>query len=306
MASGSGIKVVFGAIAANLIIGISKFAVFSISGSAAMLAEGIHSMVDSLNGVLLYVGIKKSKIKPSKQYPFGKGKEVYFWSFIVSMLVFLFGGVIAIYEGIHHVIEPVHHKGSFMWNYIVLIIAFIVEGASLLYGIKSFKKERKGKSFIKALRESKDASTIAVILEESAALMGIVIAIVGTFITQLTNNSLVDGITSITIGALLFAVAFFLAKETKGLLIGEGVNQDVEDNIKTIIMESNSVISILDFRTMYLSNTDLLIATHVDLKNNISSGSWEILSKEIEEKIRTKYPEVSYCYIAPIDYVATV
>lgn len=306
MASGSGIKVVFGAIAANLVIGISKFVVFSISGSAAMLAEGIHSMVDSLNGVLLYVGIKKSKIKPSKQFPFGKGKEVYFWSFIVSMLVFLFGGVIAIYEGIHHVIEPVNHKGSFLWNYIVLMIAFIVEGASLLYGIKAFKKESEGKNFIAALRESKDASTIAVILEESAALMGIVIAILGTLITQLTNNPLVDGITSITIGALLLGVAFFLAKETKGLLIGEGVDEEMENEIKSIIIDSKSVLSILDFRTMYLSNTDLLIATHVDLKNNITSGTWEILSKEIEEKIRKKFPEVSYCYIAPIDYIATI
>lgn len=166
------------------------------------------------------------------------------------MLVFLFGGVIAVYEGIHHVLEPIAHKGSYLWNYVVLMIAFIVEGASLVYGIKSFKKESDGKNFIKALRDSKDASTIAVILEESAAMLGIVVAIIGTFLTQITNNMLIDGITSITIGVLLFSVAFFLAKETKGLLIGEGVNEEMEKTIKQIIIESGKVLNILDFRTI--------------------------------------------------------
>jgi cation diffusion facilitator family transporter len=215
MAGGSNLAI-YGAIGANSLIAISKFTASFFTGSSAMLAEGIHSLVDTGNGLLLLLGIKRSQQEPDDLHPFGYGKEVYFWSFVVSILIFALGGGFAIYEGIHALQDPQVIEDP-TWNYVVLGAAIAFESVALYLALKTFNKSRaKNTNLIRSIVKSKDAATFAVIIEDTAAVAGLLVALLGIFLSQELNNPYMDGAASIVIGTILLAVATFLARESKG------------------------------------------------------------------------------------------
>lgn len=292
---------IFGAITANTLIAISKFVAASFTGSSAMMAEGIHSLVDTGNGLLLLLGIKKSKQKPDALHPFGYGKEVYFWSFVVSVLIFALGGGFAIYEGIHALMDP-HPIDDPSWSYWVLTAAIAFEGTALYIALKAFYKSRKNKrNLIRDIIKSKDAATFAVIIEDTAALMGLLIALIGVFLTQQFDNPYIDGGASVLIGLLLLSVATFLARESKGLLLGESASPETLAGIEKILKENDKVIDWNLPQTMHFGPASVLLVIEIDLIDNLSLDQAEQTMKKIKTEIKEKHPIVSRVYLETKD-----
>jgi len=306
MAAGGSKIAIYGAIVANFCIAIAKFVAASFTGSSAMMSEGIHSLIDTSNGMLLLLGIKKSKKKPNKKHPFGYGKEVYFWSFIVAIFIFSLGGGIAIYEGIHHLIEPADVKPEHVkWSYGVLIFAILFDGASLLIAYKQWKKAYP-EAKLTRLAESKDAATFAILLEDSAAVIGLIIALIGVMLTHYTGNSRFDAGASIVIGVVLTGVAYFLARETKGLLIGESVLPKDMDGIKSVLDQYKEIEQYGNIHTMHLSPDEILLAMDVNFIDDLRVGDLEVIVSEIKEKIRAKNPYFKFIFIEADNYTGTI
>jgi len=293
---------IYGAIAANVLISTMKFIAAFFTGSSAMLSEGIHSVIDSTNGMLLLYGLKKSKQKPDEKHPFGYGQEIYFWAFVVAIFIFSLGGGIAIYEGIHHVMDP-HMPDPTMikWSYGVLIGSILFEGTSFMIAMKHFRKTNPT-GFISSIKETKDATTFAIIIEESAAIAGLVIALLGVFLTQYTENPIWDGAASIAIGVLLASVAIFMAKETKGLLIGESALKKDLDIINQVLVDYSDVITGYEnVSTMHLGPHDILLAMEVSFNDHLTVTDVERLVNEIEIKIKKKNPHFTKIFIESKD-----
>ena len=213
---------IFAAIAGNLAIAATKLIAAFFTGSSAMLSEGIHSLVDTGNGGLLLLGLRKSQKPADANHPFGHGKELYFWSLVVAILIFALGGGMSVYEGVTHLSHAQLHDPT--WNYVVLGFAIVFESFSFYFAYKAFRKEMSGQGVFKTIRASKDPTTFTVLFEDTAALLGLVVAFLGIFLGHQLNNPYLDGVASIVIGVILAVVAGFLAFESKGLLIGEGVD----------------------------------------------------------------------------------
>jgi len=296
MAGNSNIAI-YGAIGANFLIAISKFTASFFTGSSAMLAEGIHSLVDTGNGGLLLLGIKRSKQKPTELHPFGYGKEVYFWSFVVSVLIFALGGGFAIYEGIHAVQDP-HVIEDPTWNYVVLSAAIVFEGIALYLALKAFNKSRsKSKNLISSIVHSKDAATFAVIIEDTAAVVGLVVALIGVALSQWLQNPYIDGIASIAIGVILLSVATFLAKESKGLLLGESARPEIIKNVEEIIAQQDYIIDAGIPQTMHFGPDSILLIVEVDLQNDLKLNDAEQKIDALREQIKSEIPKISKVYI---------
>jgi cation diffusion facilitator family transporter len=292
---------IYGAIFANLGIAIMKWVAAFYTGSAAMISEGIHSFVDSFNGILLLYGIKRSQQKPDARHPFGYGKEVYFWAFVVAVFIFALGGGIAIYEGINHVMHPhAPEPGTMIWSYSVLIGAMVLESISFWLAFREFRKTMNG-GIIKSLRESKDAATFAVLLEDSAALVGLVIALIGITLADYYENPIIDGVTSICIGVLLALVAVFLARETKGLLLGESATDANVADIDAILVKRPSVMKWGEIRTMHLGPNTVLLALNIDFANQLDVHTVETEIQAIEQEIMALHPHISKIYIETTD-----
>ncbi len=298
MSEGKSNIAIYGAIAANILIAISKFVASFFTGSSAMLAEGIHSMVDTGNGLLLLMGIKKSKQKPDKLHPFGYGKEVYFWSFVVSILIFSLGGGFAIYEGIHSLQNPEPFE-SVTWNYVVLGAAILFEGTSLIIAIRSFNKarKRKSKNLVKNMIRSKDPTSFAVIVEDSAAVAGLLVALAGVYIVQTTHLLYVDGVASIVIGAILLLVATFLARESKGLLIGESAHPEVIETVEKILKENEQVKDFSMPQTMHMGPHKVLLIVEIDLADELELVKAEDVINDLRKKIMEKEPTIREVFI---------
>lgn len=298
MATGGSTLSVIGAIIANLLIAVLKFIAASFTGSSAMLSEGIHSLIDTTNGLLLLLGIKRSKKGASEIHPFGQGKEIYFWSFIVAILIFAFGGGVAVYEGIEHLKHPVKelNNANVIWNYAVIIGAMLFEGSSLIYAMKQFRKKYPT-GFTSALEQSKDAASMAVIIEDSAAMIGLSIALIGVTLTHFTQNPVYDAISSVAIGVLLFAVAGFLAKETQDLLIGESISKQDLQMIRDILKSYKQLEFFGNIKSMHLGPDEVLLALEVNFKDNISLHELERTIADIKDKIRKIDPKFKYIYI---------
>ena len=287
---------IYGAITANVLIAISKFIAAAFTGSSAMLAEGIHSAVDTGNGVLLLMGIKKSKRPPDKTHPFGYGMESYFWSFVVSILIFALGGGFTIYEGIHSLQHPEVVQNS-IWNYWVLGAAILFEGTSLIIAIRSFKKNYPNGNLLSNIVKSKDPSNFVIILEDSAAVVGLLIAFCGIFISRYFQNVYADGIASIAIGLLLLFVALFLARETKGLLLGESAAAGVVQAVQNIL-KSNKNIRHYGFpKTLHLGPDVVLAIVEVTLSSNVPQEATEQVLDGIRKEITRKVPRITEIYI---------
>ncbi len=288
---------IYGSLVANTGIAIAKFVAATFTGSSAMFSEGIHSLVDTFNGVLLLHGIKRSKRPADEKHPFGYGLEVYFWSFVVSILIFALGGGVAIYEGIHHIMHPPTDHSNVLWNYIVLSIAIVLEGSSLAYAIVEFRKSNPGLGFVRSLRESKDAASTAIIIEETGAVIGLVMALVGVFLSHSLNLPIIDGITSLLIGILLTFMAGFLAVESKHLMLGEAMTKSQITVIRRILLEHPTVDKFLTPKTMHFGPNSILLAVDVDFAENLNSTDIEKETLLLEEKIRAAYPQIDKLFI---------
>lgn len=296
MASGS-TKAVFGAIIANVLIAISKFVAAFFTGSSAMVSEGIHSLVDSTNGLLLLLGIKRSKKKATTEHAFGYGLEIYFWSFVVAIFVFALGGGVALYEGIHHLMEPKTAEGNPWWNIGVLIVAMLIEGSSLIYALKTFNAKNKSTGFIDSIRKSKDAATFSVIIEEIAALLGLFIALSGVVLVLLTGNIIFDALASIGIGILLCGVSIFMAVECKSLLVGESANPVELKQITDLLSTKDYLYDYSDPKTLHFGPDSILLAIDVDFKNGQLIEETEKYVSELESEIKVLNPKIDRIYI---------
>jgi len=294
-AKGSKISI-YGAIIANVAIAISKFFAGSYTGSSAMISEGIHSLVDTSNGVLLLYGIKRSERPADASHPFGYGMEIYFWSFVVAILIFALGGGIAIYEGIHHIIEPSKVENVKV-NYIVLVLAILFEGTSLLVALREFKKDNGKYGLIKSMRKSKDSSSFAVIIEDLGAIVGLVVALMGLIIGDIFDFAYADGIASVIIGLILTVMAFFLATETKALMIGESINEDSLKAVQDILNEQESIDTYGIVRSVHFGPTGVMIGVDVDFEYKYSLLEIEKEIVIIETKIKEKLPFIEHVFI---------
>ncbi|MBK7095684.1 MAG: cation diffusion facilitator family transporter [Saprospiraceae bacterium] len=298
MSAGGSNIAILAAIVANILIAVSKFIAAAFTGSSAMFSEGIHSMIDILNGLLLLLGIKRSRKKPTKLHPFGYGMEAYFWSFVVSILVFSVGGGFAIYEGIHRLTSPsmdMDHS-HILWNYGVLMFAMIFEGTSLYIGIRQFRKTNPV-GMRSSLKKSKDSPTVAVIFEETAAVIGNGIALAGVTLSFILHDPFYDALASIMIGILLIYVAYFMATETKNLLIGESITDEDMALIVEILNSYKEVDNFGNIRTMHLGPTEILITMEVNFKDNLKTTEVEQLTIEIKDKLSKKNNSFRYIYI---------
>lgn len=291
---------VLAAIAGNIGVAIVKFIASAVSGSSAMFSEAIHSLVDCGNGILILVGLKKAQRKPDFHHPFGSGKELYFYSLIVALAIFLLGGGVAIMEGITAIksaLAGTSEIGDPLMNYIVLAACAVIEGLSLRVALKNFNAARGKTRPLAFIREAKDPSLYTVVLEDTAAETGLLFALIGTILTQVTRNTLFDGGASILIGLLLCCVAGLLLKETKGLLVGEGVSPQEVDEMRAIATADANVVECGTILTMYMGPNNLVVAMDVTLAPELDHGEIDKATDNIEARIKSHWPETAQVYV---------
>ena len=294
--SGSAKKTIYAAMAANGAIAITKFFAASVTGSSAMLSEGIHSVVDTGNELLLLLGIKLSKRPPDDSHPFGYGQELYFWTLIVSLFIFAIGGGMSIYEGINHVLEPEPLTDPF-WSYAVLGAAVLFEGYSWNIALQEFLASKKEASFWEAIRASKDPTIFTILFEDTAALIGLFVAFIGVFSGHLLGNVYLDGVASIVIGVILCGVALLLASESKGLLIGEGADAQTVASIRRIINEDPAVGKVLRVLTLHFGPEEILLNLEIEFVEDLETEKLEIAVERIEASISAQHPEIQNIFI---------
>ncbi|HJQ69443.1 MAG TPA: cation diffusion facilitator family transporter [Blastocatellia bacterium] len=304
MASASSKKAVYAAIAGNLAIAITKFIAAYITGSSAMLSEGIHSVVDTGNGMLLLLGIRLSRKPADPTHPFGHGKELYFWTLIVAILIFAVGGGMSIYEGISHIKHPVMLRDP-LWNYLVLGFALFFEGFAWSVAFKEFRKTQGKMSVWKAVRASKDPTTFTVLFEDSAAMLGLLVAFLGIFFGQRLNNPYLDGVAAIIIGLILAVVAVLLAYESKGLLVGEGASRETIENICALAQADPGVERVMPPLTMHFGPQEVLLNLDIKFCPGLSAEEIEASVDRIEAEIRKRHPEIKRIFIEAEAITAT-
>jgi cation diffusion facilitator family transporter len=295
---GSRIAVV-AAVVGNLIIAIIKFIAAAITGSSAMIAEGIHSVVDTGNGLLVLLGMKSAKQPADESHPFGYGKSLYFWTNIVAISIFGIGGGMSLYEGISYIrhVASGAEMGDPTAAYIVLGISFLVESVTFGIAIKQFLRVKGKMGTWQFIKQSKDPSLYTVVLEDSAALLGLIFAFLGIFLGHMFNNPYLDGAASIAIGLLLMSVAGILASRTKGLLLGEGATPDQLADIRRRVESDPAVERSGDILTMYMGPHDLLVNMGVSFAAGTTAEQMHEAIRRIETDLRSAYPEVNRVYI---------
>lgn len=300
MAATGGSKIaVIAAVIANLAIAVIKFIAAAMTGSSAMVSEGIHSLVDTGNGGLILLGMKRATVPPDEGHPFGHGKALYFWTLIVAISIFGIGGGMSLYEGISHIrhVAPGAEPGDPLVNYIVLGIAFVVEGASFAVAVKQFVRAKGETPAMRFVRESKDPSLYTVLFEDTAAMLGLIVAFLGVFLGHVLSNPYIDGAASVLIGLILMAVAFFLAVESKGLLIGEGADPGTLARIRRLVESDEAVERAGSILTMYLGPHELLVNLGVVFKEGLRVERIHDAVHRIETAIETAHPECTRVYI---------
>ena len=294
--AGSSKKVIYAALAGNSLIAITKFIAAGISGSSAMLSEGIHSLVDTGNQGLLLYGLHRAKRPADSDFPFGYGKEIYFWSFVVAILIFALGAGISIYEGIHRLLEP-KPLGDPTINYIVLGLAMLFEGAAWYFAFKEFSKVKGSIGYIEAVQKGKDPTLFVVLFEDSAAMLGLLFALVGVALGDFTGNSMFDSMASIAIGLLLGATAIWLAYETKGLLIGESAKKSVVQGIRELVNKSDYVEHVNEVLTMHMGPEYILVNLSIDFIDDATADEVEDSIESMDQQIKQTFPNVKRVFI---------
>lgn len=296
MAGGSSKAGIYGAVAANSAIAITKFIAAAFTGSSAMLSEGIHSVVDTGNGVLLLLGLRWSQRPADMLHPFGRGKEYYFWSLIVAILIFAIGGGMSVYEGISHLEHPELIENP-MWNYITLGFALVFEGISSYIILKQVATSRGERSYWQAIKASKDPAVFAVMYENAGAIFGLIIAFVGVLLGDLLANPYIDGIASILIGLVLIVIAVMLVHESKGLLIGEAADTGLVQSINELIKTEPAIESFKAPLTMHFGPQEVLLVINAHFKKTLTTPEIESAVDNLENTIRTRHPEIKRIYV---------
>lgn len=290
--------VLYGALAANLGIGVAKFVAAGITGSSSMLTEGFHSCVDSGNQILLLYGQKRSRRAPDAKHPFGYGRELYFWAFVVAILIFAIGAGVSIYEGWRHIAEP-EELTSPTVNYVVLGISTLLEGSSWTIAVREFARAKGDTGWWRAIHESKDPAGFIVLFEDSAALAGLAVAGVGVWASHAFEDPRIDGIASIVIGLILALVAVLLARESKGLLIGERTDPAAIERIRAIVAARPQITAVNHVRTIHTAPDSVFVAISADFDDCLTMGESETLIEAIETELRDAVPTLSSIYIRP-------
>jgi len=290
--------VLYGALAANLGIAIAKFIAAGISGSSSMATEGVHSLVDSGNQVLLLYGQKRASRPADKSHPFGYGRELYFWAFVVAILIFAVGSGVSIYEGIVHIQNP-HAIEDPTLSYIVLGIATALEGASWTIAVKEFRASVGEQGWWQAIHRSKDPPGFIVLFEDSAALVGLIIAAVGVWASVHFQEPRLDGAASVLIGLVLAGVAILLAREAKGLLIGEAADPALIAKLRAVIDGHPQITSVNHVRTVHTGPDSVFVAVSADFEDALTMGEAETLIELLEERMKALSPKISSIYIRP-------
>jgi cation diffusion facilitator family transporter len=291
------------ALLANLGIAASKFVAAAITGSSAMLTEGVHSVVDSTNQLLLMWGRHAAKRPPDKIHPFGYGRELYFWSFVVAVLVFSLGAGVSVYEGVLHIMYP-EPAVSPLIAYAVLLIAFLLEGWSTLEAYRDFRKAKGDLGWFEAIRRSKDPPAFIVLLENGAAMAGIIAAAVGLLASQITGDPFFDGAASVVIGIILGFTAALLAYESKGLLIGEAADPELVRNLRDLACAMPGVVGVGFVLTSHSSPDQITVMMNVDFDDQILARQVEQVVCRIEEEAQQRWPQVRRLFVRPMEGAA--
>jgi cation diffusion facilitator family transporter len=289
-------KAVVAAIIGNLAIAVVKFIAAALTGSSAMISEGIHSVVDTGNGGLLFYGLRRGARPADEQHPFGHGMEVYFWSLIVAVSIFGIGGGMSIYEGITHIQHPVRLEDPTI-NYIVLAVAMCFEAYSFSVAWRVFRKTRGRRRTFAAIHHGKDPSLFTVLFEDTAALLGLVVAFVGIFLSHQLEEPVIDGLTSVVIGGILVVAALWLAYESRSLLVGEAADPQMVAAIRDTVLEDEAVTAVGPVLTMHLGPEDVLLNLEVAFTPGLPAEAIHAAVHRIEERIKGPHPEVSRIFI---------
>lgn len=296
MSSPSSIKAIIAAFAGNSLIAVTKFVAASYTGSSAMFSEGIHSVVDSGNQLLLLYGLRRSKKPADSKHPFGYGKEMYFWSFVVAILIFGLGAGICFYEGIHKISSPQAVTNPII-NYFVLGIAIVIEAWTCWVAATEFKKSKGDYGWVEAIHISKDPALFTVLFEDTAALLGLLVALIALALSEYLNLPVLDAVASIIISIILAITAGLLAFECKGLLTGEGASAQVITGINQIIDDCRGIMHVNEVLTLHLGPQDVLLTISLDFEDNLSSGDVEEAISALESRIKGMFPEIRRVFI---------
>lgn len=288
--------VVIASIAANVAIAITKFLVSILSGSAAVFAEAVHSLVNCFDGTLLLLGGWRASRPPDELHPFGHGRELYFWNLIVALIFFALGSGFTIYEGIRRTLAP-EPLGDPMWSYVVLGASALFDGTSFIIGFRRFRRTTRGRSYWATIRQSKDPSLFSVVLEDTADLLGLSFAALGVYLSHALRRPEIDGIASIAIGALLGVVATILLIETHGLLIGESAAPELIDAVRNAVSSDDAVARVEQMLTVQLGPMDVVVALRLVLRAGIDAGQIAATTSRVESCIKRNHPDVKRVFV---------
>jgi cation diffusion facilitator family transporter len=285
--------------AVDVLIAAAKFIAAGITGSSSMLSEGIHSVIDASSQVLLLWGIKTSSRRADYERPFGYGKELYFWSFIVSLIIFILGGCISFYEGLMRLREPELITGQ-NWNYFILGFSIVFTSISLFSALKAFNKQRGTKPFFKAVIQSKDPATFIVLLGDVGDVLGLIIAFLGVYFGKLLNNPYYDGLASMAIGVLMVAISLLLVRESKSLLMGETTSRRTLRKIVAIVEADIAIIKVKRHFSMYMAPEEVLLQINAVFKDNLSTRDITDAIERLTKTIQAEFPRIKQIFIEPV------
>ena len=296
MAASGSKTVIYAALTGNFLIAATKFVAAALTGSSAMLSEGIHSLVDTSNQILLLLGLKRSRRPASERHPFGHGKEIYFWSFVVAIMIFAVGSGISLYEGIQHIRDP-HPIETPTINYIVLALSLLFEGSAWMLAYREFSRLRGDVGLLRAVHESKDPTTYVVLFEDSAAMLGLLVAFVGVWLAHETGRAWLDGAASVVIGLILGATAFWLAWETKSLLIGESAQPEVVDGVRELAEHVPGIERVGEVLTLHMGPEFILVTVSADFRDDLRAGEMEAAVAALSGAIKGRWPRVKKVFV---------
>ncbi|RUU06066.1 cation transporter [Mesorhizobium sp. USDA-HM6] len=299
MAGHSGSKrVIYAALAGNLAIALTKFAAALFTGSSAMLSEGVHSLVDTGNGALLLHGMRRAARPPDRTHPLGHGRELYFWSFIVALLVFALGAGVSFYEGVIHIMAPAPVANARV-NYIVLGLSFLFEGSSWLVALKEFRGQKGREGWFEAVRLSKDPSVYTILFEDSAALLGLIVAFAGILASELLEIPELDGVGSIGIAIILGATAIFLARESKGLLMGEPASPEVQRKVLALAEQDPAVQRANGILSVHIGPEEIVAGLSIEFEDHLTAPEIEACVERLEARLKQEMPEIARLFVKP-------
>ena len=294
--AGESRQAVLAAVAGNLAIAATKFLAAAFSGSAAMLSEAIHSLIDTGNGVLMLYGMHRSRRPPDEEHPFGYGHEFYFWTLVVGILVFALGGGMSILAGISRIAAP-RPAENLAWNYAVLACAALFESVSWYYGFKAFRAERRGRGVFETIRGSKNPASFATLLEDSAALGGLALAALGIFLAERLAAPWIDGASSVAIGVLLCLVSLVMVIESKGLLVGEGMEKRTLAQLRAMVQADPAVEQVAKLTTLYLGPEDVMLAIELRFRAGTTISDVRAALARVKRTIQGSYPRIRRIYL---------